>query len=206
MMNDDDNPRIKAAKRAALSGAVTGSLLGAGGALIGGKRRLADFIKAGLLGGGAGGALSGGSSLIGSSVLGAPDPSEEGAYARRGALGGAIGGGLVGATLGGLTGAGKMKLPAGAPIVLKNIAKKIGDSSMLDNVLVDKLKAYALAPDKSTAIKGALLGGGALGALAGVQGGDEGMGVDFINSEMDRKEKEKMRQAMMQRYMADGGY
>ena len=95
-----EDPARSAAKAAALSGAISGGALGLGTAVLGGKRKLLELLKASLIGGGAASALAGGATYAGSKLLGAPDPDDDSAYTTRGAVGGALGAGSLGALAG----------------------------------------------------------------------------------------------------------
>lgn len=165
--------RVKeAAKRAAISGGVTGAVFGGLPPLLSAKpkswrRYLLESLTGAALGGAAAGGMAGGSTLLGSALLGAPKPSDSSAYTRRAAVGGAIGGGLGGALLG--AGAAKLgKLPSGTPHLLKE-------------------GIVALSKTRRPALIASILGGGLGAVAAGAQGADEGMQLDFINNELRRQ-------------------
>ncbi len=167
---------IEAAKKAGISGAATGGVLGGLGALFSEGRGWGSVAKAALAGAGSYGALSGGTSYLGSQLLGAPDEDDPTAYTRRGAVGGAVGGGAVGAGLGALANKGKLKVPG---------------NSLGSRHLAALLRR--LGP-KGAAGVGAILGG-TTAAYAGV---DEGMQVDAYEQEMLKRRRLAIQEAMSQ--------
>jgi hypothetical protein len=175
MFRERRTDSIDAAKQAALSGALTGGTLGSVGALLGGARSKAALLKAALLGAGAGGTVAGGTNLLGTAIMGPPAADDPTAYTRRGAVGGAVGGGLLGAGIGALAAKGKIKIP-GSPMIAGFFEKMAGSPT--------------------AAKRGAILGALGLGAAAAYQGSDEGMQVDAINQEMERRR----RQALLEEY------
>ena len=164
-------------RNATISGAASGGILGGvGSTLAGGGMKAA--LRAALLGALTGGAVSGAGQAAGSAVLGDPEEGEINPYTRRGVLGG----GLAGAGMGGLLGA----------ALSRKFLRVPGAKGALS----------ALA-GKSTGRAAGLgaLGGGAFG---GYQAGDEGMQLDFIQSEMDAMRKKRKAELLGQRLMDEG--
>lgn len=168
------NKIAQATLKALMSGAASGGVLGAGTKLVGGGRTLADIGGAAAKGAAIGGAGAAGSTWLGSHILGAPDDDDKAAYTHRGALGGAVGGVAAGSTLGALAARGTIQAPKDA------------------NLLFDYFRAMAKNPTKYKTLKGGLIGGLGLGALAAYQGGDEGMQLDAMNEEMRRRKRQQM--------------
>lgn len=176
----DYTPEVKdAALKATLSGGIMGGLLGGIAPMLStvpkNPRKMAlESLGSGALGAAISGTAAGGGTLLGSSILGAPDPNDSSAFTRRATLGSVLGGGLGGAVLG--AAAGKFgKLPGFSPYVLKKLAKRLSQSK--------RPTAYGAGA------------GGLAGALgAGGIGSDEGMQVDFINNELRRQ---RMRNALV---------
>jgi hypothetical protein len=171
---------LESAKHAGLGGLVSGIIGGGTGKLMAGERSMANILKAagnsGLLFGG----LAAGATAMGGAVMGAPDPEDPGGYSKSGGYGGLIGGGIAGAGLGALIGAGKMKVPA--------------ITGVTDNIIAGKLAALAGKPSVRNAKIGALIGGGALGGAAGFRGMEEGMQLDFLNNQVRKLKKDRMKQ------------
>lgn len=185
-----EDPARSAAKAAALSGALSGGALGLGTAVLGGKRKLLDLLKASLIGGGAAASLAGGATYAGSKLLGAPDADDDSAYTTRGAVGGALGAGTLGAMAGGSLGAG----------LLRNIPK----AGIADNIIMDALKNLGRKGGTKSALLGAGLGGLTGALVGGHVGADEGMQLDFINNQTQKARRERLRQAMAES-MLNGG-
>jgi hypothetical protein len=198
-------------KNLALSGAISGSILGAGGKAISGARKLSEIAKAGLVGGGISSLMTAGGGGLGMALMGTPDDSDPDptAFTKRSALGGALVGGLSGAAL--------MSPSVRAAVV--RAAKALGaenklasltksrDSERVSNVVLEKLKGA-----KGT--KGLLAGGTIGAAIGGYQGGDEGMQADFtrnltnhskdldvseLDGSLDPETKAKLLQRMLNR-------
>lgn len=166
-----------AVKNAALSGAAGGALLGGAGRLLGGARKLPELLKGMAQAGAISGGLAAGSTGLGSAILGAPTEEESHGFTHRGAVGGAVGGTLLGAGLGAVIGKGLLKAP-GRNIVseyFRGLAKRGGTKGLLH---------------------GAAAGGIGGGLVAGYQGADEGMQLDFIRSELEDQKRRK-RAALM---------
>lgn len=130
-------------KKAALSGAASGGLLGLGGGLLSGGG-IKSALRAAALGALGGGAVSGAGVGAGSALMGEPEEGEISPYTRRGALGG----GTVGAGLGGLLGA----------ALGKNYLK------------MAKFPSLGKLGGKKGALLGGLGGGGAGAFMAGDEG------------------------------------
>jgi hypothetical protein len=167
-------------KNLALSGAISGAVLGGGGKAITGAKNVGQIVKAAL----AGSALSGGLTLggggLGMMMMGEPDENDPTAFTKRSAVGGALAGGALGAG---------MMSPAFRNLVLKG-AKALGKEKDLsemgrswnpktgevENILLHKLKKLQGSP-------AAMPAGAAIGSLVGgYQGGDEGMQADFARN------------------------
>jgi hypothetical protein len=174
-----------AAKDAATSGGLTGALLGAGSSFLSGQRSVPKMLaRAAALGLGTG-AMTGAGTLIGSSLLGAPDEGEQGGFTKRAGVGGAIGGGLLGAGFGALmgSGAGGKVLKALQKLPGYGRAAAVASKELpIDNLATDVLKKWARTPGSSAAKKSAaFLGAGGAG-LGGALGASEGMQVDYLQS------------------------
>jgi hypothetical protein len=167
-----------AVRNAALSGAAGGAVLGGAGRLLGGTRKFSDLLKGMAQAAGISGGLAAGSTGLGTVIMGGtPDEDDPHGFTHRGALGGAVGGTLLGAGLGALVGRGVLKAP-GKNLVsdyFRNLAKRGGAGGLLHG-----------------AAAGALGGG----AVAGYQGADEGMQLDFLRSEVQDSKRRK-RAALM---------
>jgi hypothetical protein len=178
------SPEVKEHLRnLALSGALSGSILGAGGKAITGARKWGDIAKAGLAGGGISSLMTAGGGGLGMALMGTPDDSDPDptAFTKRSALGGALVGGLSGAAL---------MSPAVRAAVVR-AAKALGaedkladltksrDSQGVSNIILEKLKGV-----KGT--KGIIAGGTIGAAVGGYQGGDEGMQADFTRNLTNR--------------------
>lgn len=146
-----------------ISSALTGGLLGGIPVAIRRGGTLRSVVKAAGTGAALGGALGTGSALIGTKVLGAPKQGDGAAYAKRGAVGGALGG----AALGGAAVLALRKVP-GAPV----------------RALVKASKTFHPAQWIRKAPLPAAVGIGAAGAGAAgaFQGADEGSGVDTLRA------------------------
>lgn len=186
----DDDSILKNVGLAALSGVGSGALMGGAGRFIAGSRKLKEMLKAAAMGGALSGATAGLATGAGTAAMGVPDSDESNAYATRGLTGGALLGGTVGAGIGGALG---LKGP-GILAKLPKIVKQAGSNLPLDNMLTDKLLAYAAKPGASSAVKGALLGAGTLGAAASYLGGDEGMQIDLIRDQMNALKRKRAKQ------------
>lgn len=179
-MTDEQKQRLK---ELLISGALSGAVLGGGGAALTGAKTLGAIGKSALSGAGLGAALGGGSNLAADAVLGEPNPNDPTAYSKRGAVGGALAGGLGGAALGAIAAGGS----------------KGGFSRMARAALMNKLGRGAVA--KGVGKLGSRSAGagivGGLGALVGgYQGGDEGMQMDFYKG---LKANERQRKAAKMR-------
>lgn len=163
-------------KKAALSGAASGGVMGLIGAGMGGSG-LKKALRAALLGSGVGATVAGGGTALGSSVLGSPGEGEINPYTRRAALGGGIAGAGIGAAL--------------SAALAKKWLK-------INNPPLSKIFA-GKSPGKS-----ALLGGAVGGLFGGYQGGDEGMQLDFIQNEIDALARKRKADELAKRIMEGG--
>lgn len=168
----------------ALSGGLTGGLLGGATTVLGGFKKPSELAKAMLIGAGIGGGLSAGSGYVGGELLGEPAPDEQGGHTLRGAIGGAVGGGLAGGALGSALG-------------IPGIAKKAQSAIGSANFITRPLSSYLGFGGKSSAIRGALIGALGLGAAGGYTGADEGMQMDFIDAMRREKARRQRREAML---------
>jgi hypothetical protein len=166
-------------KDLAISGAVSGAVLGGGGKAIAGARNLKEILKAAGVGAGLSTGLTVGGGGLGMLMMGEPEESDPSAFTTRGAVGGALAGGLAGAALMSpkirsmaMNVAGKF----GKEKELADLATSRSPSGQVTNILMDKLKQLAKT-------KYALPAGAATGALVGgYQGSDEGMQADFVRN------------------------
>jgi hypothetical protein len=173
-----DNPEVNdAARNAAISGGLTGGLVGAMAPMLSSspknwRKMLIESLGSAAVGGGASGIAAGGGTLLGSSILGPPDPSDASAFTRRATLGSVLGGGVGGALLG-ATAAKFGKMPSFSPALLRKAIRRLSQSK--------RPASYGAAA------------GGTMGALgSGFIGSDEGMQVDFINNELRRQKMRDM--------------
>lgn len=178
-------------KRSALSGGVSGAILGAGSTALTSSLKPVDLLKGALHGAGLGSAVTGIGTGLGESLMGAPGAEESNPSLKRGALGG----GVAGAVLGGLGGlalaTGKLSTlsrlaPKAASAIEKFMAKEAEKGSARSG-LIGKVKK--LAQDGAVA-HAATLGAAGGGALGAYYGGDEGLQADAVNAQFQR-EKEK---------------
>lgn len=201
MLDLEENPILTLMGSAALGGGLLASGAKALSPALRAKKsalgRLSSVGKAGLTGAAISAPLVGLSGIIGQSLRGTPDEDEisEGApWTERSALGGAIGGGLIGGGLGGLAGAGKLRglaALAGRKInpELRSVIRSGLNELPTDNVVVDYFKKLSSKPGVTSALQGALAGGGTLGGIAAYQGADEGMQADIIAQELQKRRK-----------------
>lgn len=164
-------------KSIGISGAISGTILGAGGAALGGVRGLSRLAKAGLMGGAGSSALATGANLVGSAIEPSQDEEDSTINTRRGLYGGLLAGGLAGGALGALGATGKLK-----PLYFMS-------SKMPSNIFTDyiaKTAASSLSSPAKAVIGGAI-GGGALGSAGGFVGADEGMQYDTIMNEARKR-------------------
>jgi hypothetical protein len=199
MFDLEENPILTLMGSAALGGGLLASgakaLSPALRAKQGALAKLSSVGKAGLTGAAISAPLAGLSGLIGTSLRGTPDEDEisEGApWTERSALGGAIGGGLLGGGLGAAAGAGKLRglmaaLGRRTNPELRKIVRSGLDELPTDNLFVDYFKGLSDKPGITSAMKGALAGGGTLGTIAAYQGADEGMQADIIAQELQKR-------------------
>ena len=186
-MTHDD---YKRALKVALTGALTGGAFGAGARALGGTGELADLIKAAGIGAATGGGIAGGPSLIGSKILGSPQPEEQNPAAARGMVGGGVTGALLGGGLGALAVSGHL------PAKLGMLAEKLDIPA--ENMITQYFKKLAAKPVTGRSIlKGAGIGAAALGLPLAYQGFDEGVGYDALQHEIDRKQQEQAALAAM---------
>ena len=177
-----DDLTLAATIKAALSGAASGAIFGAGGRFFTGAKKMSDILKAAGIGSIVGAGITGGSTAVGSELMGAPRAEEANPYTYRSALGGFLAGGAGGAGLAALLASGKMPSSALA---------KLGRVLPINNILTDKLSGYGKAPSMAN-MKKAVLMGGAAGALpSSYLEADEGMGVDIIMRELEEERKQK---------------
>lgn len=191
-MRDHNQTLLDRLKAAALTGAASGGLLGAGSALLGGAKNLPGVLKKAAIGAVGGGIVAPAAIGTGEAIMGAPGPDEQNAYVRRGLLGGAILGGGLGAGAAGLMSAGA-KLPLAK---LGAFGDKIKTAMSADNIVLNKLRQYAQNPSRSNIMKGVLLGTG-IGALAGGEfSADEGLNLDAIQNEIDAAKMRRRKQGL----------
>jgi len=179
---ENDDAFWRSIRDAALSGSLSGLVLGAGGRFLGGGRTLADLAKAGAGGAALSGGISGGSVAAGNILMGPPEEEETQPYTRRGALGGLAGGALLGGLAGGLAGAGKIPKAAGK---LKGVVPT-------ENLLFETLAKYGKAPTAGRVAAGTGIGAGTGGIGSAFLGSDEGMQVDMILAELDEAQKRRL--------------
>jgi hypothetical protein len=190
MTSHDDH--LRAALKIALSGALTGGVIGAGGKFLTGARGLGAIGKAGAVGAGLGGAVSGLSNLLGASVMDEPEPGEVNGYAKRGLVGGGLLGAGIGGVLGGLGASGKLKISANAPQILRKIASMAAEELPLKNLIAEKIAQLGEAPTGAGIRKGALMGAATLGLPSAYMGMDESLGYDALQREIEDEQRKKM--------------
>lgn len=183
-MSDERKNRIR---DLALSGGLSGGLLGAAGTVLGGFKKPSELLKSMLIGASAGAGLSAGSGYVGGELLGEPTPDEQGGHTLRGSLGGAVGGTLAGGALGSLAG-------------LPGVAKRLKPSADSANFITKGLSRFLGPGGLGSAKRGALIGALGLGAAGAYQGADEGMQMDFIDA-MREKQRQKDKREQMIREM-----
>ena len=181
-------------KNLALSGALSGALLGAGGKAIAGARSLGEIGKAALTGSAISGGLTLGGGGLGMLMMGEPEEGDPTAFTKRSALGGALAGGALGA---GLMSPAMRSAVASAAKALGMGGKlaeltKSRDASGVSNIVLEKLKG-------AKGMKGILAGGALGGVVGGYQGGDEGMQADFTRNLMETDRKKKLLQRIYDR-------
>lgn len=181
-----DDARRERLKELALSGGVSGAVLGGVGTLIGGFKKPTDVLRSALIGALGGAGIASGSGYVGGEVLGEPGEEEEGAHTKRGLVGGALGGGLLGAAAGSLLGS-------------SGIARALRSKLGTDNAVSRGIGNWIGSGGAASAKRGAMAGGLGLGAASAYQGADEGMQMDFIDgvryqAEQKRKNEELVRQ------------
>jgi len=156
---------------AALSGGLSGTILGAGSSLIANGLNAKLALRRAAMGALAGGGLAGGGVAIGNQILGEPKKRETNPYTRRGTVGGAI----AGAGAGTLMGAALANDYINLPKKLEPVGKYIRGRHPLI---------------------GALLGGLVGTGIGAYKIGDEGMQVDIIQREVEaarrRRRKEQL--------------
>lgn len=175
MRDEEEKSAMQAAKDAAKSAALWGTIGGISTQLLGGNRSIPSILLRGLGMGAASAPIAAGATALGQEALGQPNPEDPTGYTKRGALGGAVGGGLMGAGLGYLLGGGRLRGLAKMPMMQKagRYAEKV---LPIDNLITDYLKHYASSPSPEMAKKAAtLLGltGTAVGGLKGLYAGEE---------------------------------
>jgi hypothetical protein len=189
MNNQHEQTILDRLKAAALTGAVAGAGTGAVSSLLGGAKKLKQLVRPSLIGAGVGSVAAPAGIGAGEAVMGAPDESEKSPYTMRGLAGGAALGALAGGGIGGVLSAGKrLKLSK-----LGSFGDKIKDLGKTENIVFSKLRQYADNPSRANIIKGILLGTG-VGGLAGANfASDQGMNIDAIRNEIERRQMKKAR-------------
>ena len=202
---------LRAALKAALSGGLTGGAVGGGtrfllGHEAGGIARAAtkaEIAKAALKAGAVGASIGAGSQAVGNSILGTPDENDQGTpYTKRGALGGGLVGGLTGGVLGGMMAGGKL---GGISKPLGRIGERVAES-VPDNIALQYLRKLGANPTREGMIAGAGLGAAVVGLPSAYEGADEGAMMDEVRAQMQEKEREQMKQKLMERELALSGY
>lgn len=180
-MNDDLKKKMK---DLALSGALSGAVLGSGASFFNGAKSLGQILKSGAVGAGLAGSMSVGSGYLGNKLMGQDDSDDPNGNTKRGALGGAVAGGLTGGAIG---------------IGLKNktikeaILKRLTEKEVVLKELTESslLKRGVQAASKKPWLA-ALAAAGLIGAGASYQGADEGMQADFLQNLKRQKVKKEM--------------
>ena len=197
---DKEPTRAQRLRALALAAAASGAGLGAINKLIFPKASGAastgiDVLKGALTGAGAGAGLATASGYAGDKILGTPEKSESNPYSRRGAVGGAVAGGTLGGLAGTAVGSGALK---GAYDILPGKARDAIKSKVLDNIpkgyAFEAMKKISERPSAKSALIAGLLGAAGMGTVAAMHGADEGMGADFIRSEVAMRKKLKRTQ------------
>jgi hypothetical protein len=94
--------------------------------------------------------------------------------------------------LGGLGAAGKLKIGANAPQILRKIASLAADELPLKNLIADKIAKMGEAPTSAGIRKGAMIGAASLGLPAAYMGMDESMGYDALTRQIEDEQRKKM--------------
>lgn len=190
---NQDQTLIDRLKTAALTGAASGGLLGAGSALLGGGKSLRGILRKAAIGAAGGGIAAPAAIGAGEAVLGAPEQDEKNPYVRRGLVGGAIIGGGLGGGISALLASGK-KLPL---TKMGAFGDKIKTALSADNIILNKLREYAENPSRSNIVKGTLLGTG-IGAFGGAEfSADEGLNLDAIQNEIEAAKIRKQKRGIV---------
>jgi len=157
----------------AISGGISGLLMGAGAAAIGPFRKWSQLARAAGIGTAGGAGVAAGSGYVGDEFLGDPELQESNPYTKRTGLGGLAVGGAAGGLAGAALGTG--------------IGQGIAKASLPDNLLTKRMFDYigkgSLGKAGKLGAVGSLLGAGTAGFLAA----DEGMQMDMIENERRRK-------------------
>lgn len=161
--------RKKRIRDLAISGGLSGAVLGTIGRITAGFNKPSSLVKAALIGSGITGGLSAGTGYVGGAVLGEPQKGEEAPHTIRGIIGGSLAGGAAGATAGSLLG-------------IPKIAEKIKPNVTNKNFLNTAFSNFIGSGGKKSALRGALAGSLGIGAAGAYQGADEGMQMDFIDA------------------------
>lgn len=181
-----DEEKKKRLRDLALSGGISGGVLGAAGTVIGGFKKPTDLLRSALIGALGGAGLAAGSGYVGGEILGEPGEEEEGAHTTRGVVGGAIGGGLAGAGLGALAG-------------IPGVASKIKGALGAENFITRGIGKFLGSGGASTAKRAAMAGGLGLGTAGAYVGADEGMQMDFIEAMRYKAEQKAKREEMLRK-------
>lgn len=190
----DDNRQslLKRMRTAALSGAVTGGVLGGGSALLGGAKTFGSFARPALKGAAIFGAGAPTGLLAGEALLGKPKHGEVNPYMHRGLAGGALLGALAGGGGAAYLASGK-KLPFAKLGAFGDKAEEaIGGLYGADNIISNKIRQWAQNPSAGNIAKASLLGGATAGVLGGHFAGEEGAGVDILNNEAESHHKKAL--------------
>jgi hypothetical protein len=183
-----------AAKTAALSGAGSGAVIGGVTSILSGAKNYRDVLKRAAVTALGGGALAGGGTKLGSELMGVPDRDDMSGYATRAGLGAGVGGALLGGGLGAVLGSRLLSRSSLAKKLVPQVAEHSG--AFGDNLIGRTLDKFTSMGGKEGAVRGGLLGAAGGGLFGAYQGADEGMQVDFIQAQLDRKRRERMREAM----------
>lgn len=164
--------------------ALGGGLMGGiGGAIAGAAspkfKKLSDLLSPTAAGAGTFGGLAAGSGYVGDELIGPPAEEEANPYTWRTGAGGVASGATIGGTAGALAGSGALN---------KVIKSKLPDDNFIRSTVERLQKGGRLKAAGKLGALGAALGGLGLGVMAA----DEGMGIDVLMAEKEKRERERL--------------
>ncbi len=187
MKKKEHDDALQSAEKTALSAGEWGSAYGALDSMLYGQRSVPKILLRGLGAGAASAGIGGGAAYLGDKLLGPANPDDPAAYAKEGAVGGALGGGALGGLGGYLAGSGKLsglKHMPGAGMM----GKAAEAALPLDNLMVDWVKKKMRGPSHGSGLALAaglgLLGAG-LGGIHGLSAGMDRDSADHLAEDQD---------------------